>query len=65
MTYPIIENCFRVAFNYVGVSGGATNVMHFLNSTDSVAQIATDLHTTIDRSVRPSTQGLWLRGTMR
>jgi len=43
MTYPIIENCFRVAFNYVGVSGGATNVMHFLNSTDSVAQIATDL----------------------
>jgi len=31
----------------------------------AIDTIATDLHTTIDRSVRPSTQGLWLRGTMR
>ncbi len=31
----------------------------------AIDMIAADLRTTVDRSVRPSTQGIWLRGTPR
>ena len=43
MTLPIITDVFRVAFNYTGTAGHATNVMHFRNSTDSPATIAADI----------------------
>ena len=57
----------RPAFDRARIDAERTAQGFGARLRDEVAidTIAADLHTTVDRSVRPSTQGLWLRGAPR